>query len=171
MKHLPSHKKRPTVIETPSGDKSLASEIPIDYQDGSPILLTNIQSLKSLNESIPADSSLAPFEVRNFRPNIVIDKIPSKKEEDFLFVRFSNTIVCKNIKLCDRCAVPTIDQNKGVKEDERHGILQRFRSANNAREEKLYGKNALFGINLAPESSGDVEVGSWIDVSYKTNDG
>ena len=90
MKHLPSHKKRPTVIETPEGDKKIISEISIDYQDGSPILLTNIQTLKSLNESIPQDSSLVPFEVRNFRPNIVIDKIPSKKEEDFLFVRFSN---------------------------------------------------------------------------------
>src|SRR5207244_4179480 len=117
--------------------------------------------------SISKDLPLQPFDDRSFRPNIVIDKIKSKREEDFLYVRFSDKIVCKHVKLCDRCAIPTIDSDKGVKDDVRADILRKFRSAENAAEEKLYGNNSLFGINLTAESSGVVEVGSWIDVSYK----
>lgn len=167
VQHLAKFKKRPTVLGSPSGHKSLDFKKGIEYQDGSPMLLTNKKTLKALNLSIPTVPSLKPFEDRSFRPNIVIDKIKSKREEDFLYVRFSDKIVCKNVKLCDRCAIPTINNDKGVKEDVRNDILRKFRSAENAVEKKLYGNNALFGINLTAESSGVVEVGSWIDVSYK----
>jgi uncharacterized protein YcbX len=166
VKHLPHLQKRPSF--TSSGDKViLDSKNKIEYQDASAILLTNKKTLEDLNRSIPRDSGLSPFDDRSFRPNIVIDKIKSKKEEEFLFVRFSDSIVCKNIKLCTRCSMPTIDMDKGVKEGQRDQILKTFRSAKTPVEKKLYDTEALFGINLTAEGDGRVEVGSWIDVSYK----
>jgi len=127
--------------------------------------MTNCATLEALNETIPPH--LTPFEQRNFRPNIVISGVPSLKEEEFAFVRFSKKIVCENVRLCTRCAIPTIDPDKGVKEAERATLLTQFRSPKTYLEGLRYGKSSLFGINLGPSSSGEIKVGSSIDVTFK----
>jgi uncharacterized protein YcbX len=165
-------KKRPTVVETSSGKTHDPSK-KIEYHDGCPIHLINKRTVDSLNQTIQPESSLTSFDDRFFRPNVVIDNLKSKKEEDFQYIRFSSinrtsdTVVCQRVKLCDRCVIPTINPEKGFKEEERTAILRKFRSPQNEFEEKMYGKNPLFGIELAAESDGEVEVGSWIDASYK----
>jgi len=121
-----------------------------------------------LNEMIPSGSKLSPFKPQNFRPGIVISGVDSLLEEDFDYIRFSNKIICKNVRLCSRCEIPTIDPDTGVKEDERAKLMAMFRSPRTYKEKLCYGNWSLFGIHLAATNSGGITVGSSVDVSYKS---
>ena len=165
VKHLPSFKNRPTEVEAVK--KTFDSSLPIQYHDMCPIHLTNDSTVEALNKMIPPESNLSPFSQRNFRPCIVINGVDSLKEENFDYVRFSDNIICKNVRLCTRCAIPTIDPDTGIKEDERTKILTDFRSPKTYLEKLCYGDRSLFGINLAASNSGEVKVGSSVDVSFK----
>ena len=138
----------------------------IRYQDGSPVHLINENSVAEAN-SLLSEEDAARFEVRNFRPNILIGNAPPHQEEEWLFVRFNGSILCKNVRLCTRCAIPTIDQDKGVKVDSKAAVLKNFRSANSEYENKNYGTDSIFGNNLSPQSSGSIDVGMSVDASFK----
>lgn len=168
VKHRSDLKKRPTNVVS-RYRTTFSYQNPIRYQDGSPILVINTTTLNKLNTLCPP--SLTPFSEINFRPNIVIEHPASNKEEEFLYLRFpsddNTTIIAQNVKLCDRCAVPTVNPSTGEKEPERTEIMKKFRIAKTPIEKKIYGDNPLFGINICPNGEGTVVVGSWIDVAFE----
>lgn len=164
VQHMPSFKKRPVTVESKRGAVD-DYRLEIQYQDGSPVHMINETSIAEANNLLPADDE-AKFEVRNFRPNIVITGAPPHDEEKWLYVRI-NEIVCKNVKLCTRCTIPTIDQDRGVKVSSKTGVLRAFRSPVDEYERKNYDADPLFGNNLVPESSGTFAVGMTFDAAFK----
>ena len=127
-------KARSTKVEGASGsffDKSM----PMRYQDAAPIHLVSQSSIDQINQTLaPGDEAL--FDNRNFRANVVVAaagtdagqaKLPAKQEEDWLFVQVNGTQY-HHVRLCDRCVVPTIDSDKGVKVNSKVDTLKQFRS-------------------------------------------
>jgi hypothetical protein len=151
-------------MESEAGGK-LDHKNMIRYQDASPVHLISESSISTANSLLPEHDTVK-FDQRNFRANMIVGDSPAHQEENWLFARV-NEIVFKNIRLCTRCAIPTINQDLGVKIDSKAAVLKKFRSANNEYETKNYSDEGLFGINLAPESEGSISVGMTVDVSFK----
>lgn len=82
------------------------------YSDLSSILLINQASVDELNNRIP-NSTVTKH---NFRPNIVVEgeNIAPYSEDNWNWVKIGN-IVLRNVKLCTRCALTTIDPETGIK--------------------------------------------------------
>lgn len=169
VKHIPSLKKRQTLVINSTGDNLVFNpKKEIEFQNDAPLMLTNKKSLEALNSSIPKDCNITPFDDRNFRPNVVIDEIECNKEYDFAYIRFQGDIICKNSKICQRCPSIAVNQDKGLMEGSRTDVAKKFLSTEqDAKLIKMFGKKPVFGVKFFAEADGDIQVGSWIDVSFK----
>lgn len=141
--------------------------VEIAFADGYPILLTSLESLNELNRHLPS-----PIPMNRFRPNITIKGGPGmhlRAWDEDCWERLSigstvgstvgstgptessnEAIQFLNVKPCDRCKVPTIDQETGIAGDEPTLTLRRLRSGNvlgwtNPPSFKL---SVFFGVNL-----------------------
>lgn len=120
-----------------------AHEEIIAFSDGYPILLIGQASLDDLNsrlkEAVP---------INRFRPNMVF--IGSRAFEEDEFVQFNiGALNFMGVKLCGRCVMTTIDQNKAIKNKEPLQTLSTYRQANN----KIY-----FGQNLLHTGTGMIHI-------------
>lgn len=109
------------------------------FADGFPVLLVSDASLTDLNARLAV-----PVPMDRFRPNVVVSGAMRAWEEDEWREVAIGGIRFHNVKPCDRCAVPTIDQHTGAKTGaEPIATLATFR------RDEASGK-VLFGINLIP---------------------
>lgn len=136
--------------------------VEIAFADAYPILLTSLESLKELNRHLPS-----PIPMNRFRPNITITTaVKGGKagrplaawDEDYwerLSIgptgEFSNEAACFiNVKPCDRCKVPTIDQETGVAGEEPLATLRKLRSGRVLGwvDPPSFKLSVFFGVNL-----------------------
>ncbi len=124
----------------------------VSFADGYPLLLTNMASLRSLNDLIAESGSLeGPLPMTRFRPNLVIDDAPAWAEDAWTGGRVRiGEVTFRVPKPCDRCVVTTTDQETGERGREPLRTLARHRNVN---------QGLMFATNLIPDSPGRVAVG------------
>jgi len=88
-------------------------DVPTQFADAFPLLVTNEASLADLNARLAAKGA-PPLPMTRFRPNIVVDG-EGAFDEDFIETMSidGGDIVLRFAKPCDRCPVTTIDQRTG----------------------------------------------------------
>ncbi len=114
------------------------------FSDGYPYLIIGQATLDDLNSRL--DQALP---VNRFRPNIVFTG-GEPYEEDRLAHFVINNISLYGVKLCGRCIIITIDQDKALKGKEPLKTLSSYRSKNN---------NTYFGQNLVHKGEGVISIG------------
>ncbi|WP_027136278.1 MOSC domain-containing protein [Geminicoccus roseus] len=111
------------------------------FVDDFPILLTSTASLTRLNDQLQeAGGPALPMD--RFRPNIVVDGLPAYAEDDHPYA-VADGIRLALASACERCIVPTTDQESG----ERTGpepirTLKRYHADDSGRP--LFGQNAVW---------------------------
>jgi uncharacterized protein YcbX len=125
----------------------------VSFADGFPLLLTTTASLADLNRRLRA-----PVPMLRFRPSLVIEGAPPWAEDNWHRIRIG-AAVFRVPKPCDRCIIPTIDQETGSRPDPEEPLrtLKTFRRDSSGR--------VLFGMNLVPEVCGAVRVGDAVEVA------
>ncbi len=122
------------------------------FSDGYPLLLIGQASLDDLNSRL-ADK----LPINRFRPNIVFSG-GHAFEEDEMEEFVVNDIHFFGVKLCARCVVTTINQEKAEKNKEPLKTLATYRQHNN----KIY-----FGQNLLHKGTGTIRVNDSIEIIKK----
>ncbi len=117
----------------------------VSYADGFPLLVVSETSIEALNkECIDAEVS-----ARNFRPNIVIAGTEAFAEIDWQGL-IANQVLMSVVKPCERCVIPTINPETGLKQAGILPVLLRFCR----REKKIYfGQNLTFKYSKGMELS------------------
>ncbi|KAL2474684.1 Molybdenum cofactor sulfurase family protein [Abeliophyllum distichum] len=114
----------------------------IMFSDGYPFLLLSQGSLDSLNALLKE-----PIPVNRFRPNILVDGCEPFSEDLWTEIRIGN-LAFHGVKLCDRCKVPTINQETAVAGPEPTETLRKFRSNELLFPNRKKQKKVYFGQNL-----------------------
>ncbi|QBR00627.1 MOSC domain-containing protein [Paraburkholderia pallida] len=97
-------------------------DVPTQFADGFPLLVTSESSLADLNARLVAKGA-PPVPMSRFRPNIVVDG-PDAFDEDFIDSLSiageagSQEVVLRFAKPCARCPITTIDQLTGERDGE-----------------------------------------------------
>jgi hypothetical protein len=120
------------------------------FSDGFPLLLIGQGSLDDLNARLAS-----PLSMRRFRPNVVSRGGAPYAEDGWRQIRLS-AVACRVVKPCSRCAITTVDPERGVRDGaEPLEALATYRRRNG----KVY-----FGQNVIPDDAGQVRVGDAIAV-------
>ena len=134
----------------------------VSLADGFPLLLTSAASLARLNDWI-AEEALergeeppAPLPMRRFRPNVVVDGVPSEPfaEDEWKRLRIGE-VEFRAVKGCARCVLTTIDPDTCDKGKEPIRTLSRYRK----RDGKVW-----FGVNIIPDGPGHIAVGDPVTI-------
>ncbi|WP_322012556.1 MOSC domain-containing protein [Paraburkholderia sp. J12] len=91
-------------------------DVPTQFADGFPLLVTSEASLAELNARL-AQNGATPVPMSRFRPNIVVDG-EGAFDEDFIETMSieSGDVVLRFAKPCARCPITTIDQQTGERD-------------------------------------------------------
>lgn len=119
------------------------------FSDGYPSLLISQASLDDLNGRMEI-----PIPMNRFRPNIVFTGGSAFEEDTMRKFRIGN-ILFEGVKLCARCAIPTINQDTGEMAKEPTRTLAKYRARN---------KNVYFGQNLIHTGEGLIRIGDEIEI-------
>ena len=125
------------------------------FSDAYPFLIIGQASLDELNSRLTE-----PLPMDRFRPNIVFTG-GEPFEEDLIGHFTIGNIDFYGVKLCARCIMTTIDQEKGSKGKEPLKTLASYRFKNN---------KILFGQNLVHKGDGVVAVGDQLIVKSRNAD-
>ena len=128
--------------------------------DTAPVHLVTLGSLRRLNDWI-AETAVErgeelpePLDVGRFRANVVVDGFPAFAEDDWKRLRLG-AVDFRVAGPCGRCVMTTIDQ------ESREGGKEPIRTL--ARHRRRDGW-AWFGIQLVPETLGEIAVGDPVEV-------
>ena len=124
----------------------------VSFADGFPLLITSRASLDDLNIRLAS-----PLPMDRFRPNLVVEGTEPWDEDTWTRIRVG-TAEFATPKLCARCAVTTVDQQTGLRSEDREPLrtLQTFRRGDNGQ--------VTFGQNLVPLGRAPVHVGDPVEV-------
>jgi uncharacterized protein len=130
------------------------------FGDTVPVHLVTLGSLRRLNDWV-AETAVErgeelpePLEVGRFRANVVIDGAPAFAEDDWKRLRVG-AVDFRVAGPCGRCVMTTIDP------ESRESGKEPIRTL--ARHRKRHGW-AWFGIQLLPETLGEIAVGDPVEV-------
>ena len=130
-------------------DKEITS-----FSDAYPFLLVGQSSLDDLNsrlkEAVP---------MNRFRPNIVVKNSASFEEDEWAHFSISS-VDFWGVKLCARCVITTIDQEKAKKNKEPLKTLATYRMRN---------RNIYFGQNLLHKGEGLIKIGDQLEIKERKN--
>lgn len=119
----------------------------VSLADAYPFLIIGQSSMDDLNNRLSV-----PLPINRFRPNLVFSGgLPHQEDTWKDFAIGSARFV--GVKPCERCVLPTINQDTGEKGDEPLRTLSSYRK----RDGKIY-----FGQNLVAVGSAEVSVGDHI---------
>ncbi|MFP6561031.1 MOSC domain-containing protein [Paraburkholderia sp. B3] len=92
------------------------AQVPTQFADGFPLLVTSEASLADLNARL-AQKGAPPVPMSRFRPNIVVDG-EGAFDEDFIETMSidGDGVVLRFAKPCARCPITTIDQQTGLRD-------------------------------------------------------
>ncbi|MCU0766508.1 MAG: MOSC N-terminal beta barrel domain-containing protein [Gammaproteobacteria bacterium] len=120
------------------------------FSDGFPLLLIGQGSLDDLNVRLRE-----PLPMRRFRPNLVVAGAAPYAEDDWRRVR-AGALELRVVKPCSRCAITTVDPERGVRDGgEPLDTLARYRRRNG----RVY-----FGQNVIPDGPGVLRIGDAVAV-------
>lgn len=131
-------------------DKTFANnKETVGFADAFPLLVVSQSNIELLNSKLDT-----PIDMNRFRPNIVVDGL-SAHEEDKLQSIVINNIDIKLVKPCERCQIPSIDQQTGEKRGDVLRALLKYRRFNNL----IY-----FGMNGLHQANGIIKAGQTVNV-------
>jgi uncharacterized protein YcbX len=119
------------------------------FADAYPFLMIGQTSLNDLNNRL-----IETIPINRFRPNIVFTGGTPYQEDSMASVSIRG-IIFSGVKLCARCVMITIDQDKGTGGKEPSKTLATYRQKN----KKLY-----FGQNMLCKGGGIIKVGDELKV-------
>jgi len=131
--------------------------VPLHFGDGYPLLLATEASLTALNALIAAGAKAdeGPVPMVRFRPNLVVGGGQPWAEDGWRRVRIG-AAEFRVVKGCDRCAIPTTDENTAVRRKEPTYTLAQHRRWDGA---------VWFGMNLVPLTPGaTLQVGDEVEI-------
>lgn len=126
---------RPTNLDYAQGYK-------ITFADCFPFLIASQGSLDALNEILKE-----PVPMNRFRPNILVDGCHPYSEDLWKNIKI-NKLAFQGVKLCNRCKVPTINQDNGILGTEPTETMLTFRSDEVLRPGHKNKRQVYFGQNL-----------------------
>ncbi|CAL5072831.1 unnamed protein product [Urochloa decumbens] len=135
------------VSETRPTDPNYAQGYKIMFADCYPFLIASQGSLDALNEILKE-----PVPMNRFRPNILVDGCNPYSEDLWKTVKINN-LTFQGVKLCNRCKVPTINQDNGIAGTEPTETLLTFRSDKVLRPSHKNTRQVYFGQNLICKES------------------
>jgi uncharacterized protein len=121
----------------------------VGLADGFPFLLISEASLADLNARLER-----PLPMNRFRPNLVIGGCEAFAEDGWRVVRIG-PITFRVVKPCSRCAITTVDQERGATGKEPLRTLARFRKV---------GNKVLFGQNLIHDGTGTLHTDDPVEI-------
>lgn len=130
------------------------------FADGFPVLLTSTTSLAALEDLVATDAvelgrtPPEPLTMTRFRPNLVVEGAEPFAEHGWSRLRVGATVL-RVVKPCARCVMTTLDPLTLDRGPEPLRTLARHR--------RLDGR-PTFGVNLVPETTGDLAVGDPVEV-------
>ncbi|QIG43491.1 MOSC domain-containing protein [Nocardioides anomalus] len=131
--------------------------VPMHFGDGYPLLLVTEASVAAVNELIAAGPRAAdgPVPVVRYRPNLVVAGSEPWVEDGWRRLRVGEAEF-RLVKGCDRCAIPTTDEQTAVRRKEPTYTLAQHRRWDGA---------VWFGMNLVPLTPGaTLRVGDAVEV-------
>jgi uncharacterized protein YcbX len=131
--------------------------VPMHFGDAYPLLLATEASLAELNELIAAGprAGEGPVPMVRFRPNLVVAGGLPWAEDGWRRIRVG-AAEFRVVKGCDRCAIPTTDEETAVRRKEPTYTLAQHRRWDGA---------VWFGMNLVPVTPGaTLHVGDAVEV-------
>ncbi|HEX4787222.1 MAG TPA: MOSC N-terminal beta barrel domain-containing protein [Actinospica sp.] len=126
----------------------------VSFADGYPLLLTSTASLAALGAWI-TEMGAEPVPMTRFRPNVVLAGAEPWAEEGWKRVRIGGQEF-RVVKPCDRCVMTTVDPELGE-----FAGQQPLRALRKFHRD---GKAVLFGMNLVPDTEGELRVGDAFEV-------
>jgi len=133
--------------ETRPTNPDYAQGYKIMFTDCFPFLIASQGSLDALNEILKE-----PVPMNRFRPNILVDGCQPYSEDLWKTIKINN-LTFQGVKLCNRCKVPTIDQDNGISGTEPTETLLTFRSDEVLRPSHKNKRQVYFGQNLVCKES------------------
>lgn len=128
----------------------------VGFADACSILMLSLSSLDGLNERI-VERGGQPVPMNRFRPNIVVSGWPEPHTEDRVRRVTIGSVEMVYAKDCIRCAVPTVDQETGLKDGpEPTRTLASYRRHPDG--------GVSFGMQAAVARPGELAVGDKVDV-------
>jgi len=121
----------------------------VSFADGFPLLLISQASLDDLNSRLEA-----PVPMNRFRTNLVVSGCDPFEEDRWKRIRVGE-IEFDVAKPCDRCSVPSIDQQTAGRDKSINRVLASYRR----RDGKIY-----FGQNLLFRGTGILRLTSIVEV-------
>lgn len=132
----------------------------VGFADGHAVLVTSLSSLDGLNLRIVERGGEA-VPMNRFRPNVVVAGWPEPHTEDQVRRMAVGSAELGYARICVRCAVPTVDQETGLKAGhEPTRTLADYRRAED-------GSGVTFGMKAKVLRTGDLAVGDKIDVQER----
>ncbi len=122
----------------------------VSFADGYPLLVISEASLADLNTRLAE-----PLPMDRFRPNLVVSGCEAYAEDGWQTVQVG-TVTFHGVKLCQRCAITTVDQATGNPGKEPLITLAGYR--------RVRGGGVVFGQNLIHANLGGVQVGDAMSV-------
>ncbi|MFD6950178.1 molybdenum cofactor sulfurase [Nocardiopsis sp. TSRI0078] len=127
------------------------------FADSTAVLMASLSSLDLLNERILARGA-EPVPLDRFRPNVVVSGWPEPHTEDRVRAVRLGTAELGYAKVCIRCAVTTVDQERGVRSGpEPLRTLADYRRADTG--------GVSFGAKFAVTRPGTLSVGDAVEVT------
>ncbi|GJN34634.1 hypothetical protein PR202_gb23316 [Eleusine coracana subsp. coracana] len=128
-------------------DPDYAQGYKIMFSDCFPFLIASQGSLDALNETLKE-----PVPMNRFRPNILVDGCHPYSEDLWKTIKI-NSLTFLGVKLCNRCKVPTINQENAIPGTEPTETLLTFRSDEVLRPSHKNNRQVYFGQNLVCKES------------------
>ncbi|MEO6084966.1 MAG: MOSC N-terminal beta barrel domain-containing protein [Umezawaea sp.] len=140
----------------PDLDRQLGDEGRVGFADAHALLMTSLASLDGLNERI-LQRGAEPVPMNRFRPNVVVGGWSEPHTEDLVRRVSIGSAEFGYSRVCVRCAVPTVDQELGVKAGhEPTRTLADYRRADGG---------VTFGMKAKVLRHGALSVGDELDVT------
>jgi uncharacterized protein len=124
----------------------------VSFADGFPLLATNTTSLADL----AARAALPDLSMDRFRTNLVIEGAAAWAEDRWTELRVGEAVFAV-VKPCARCAVTTVDQERGERHPENEPLRTLFTFRRNERGQPIFGQN------LIPRRLGAIRVGDAVE--------
>ncbi len=129
------------------------------FADGYPITVASLASLRRLNDWIAegavdrGEEPPSPLPMQRFRPNLVVDGDGPFAEDDWSSVVIG-AVRFRAAKLNARCVITMVDPDSLETGREPIRTLAQHR---------LVGRKALFGVNLIPDTTGQISIGDPVE--------
>lgn len=120
-------------------------EVPNQFNDGFPVLVTSAASLDGLNERLAAQGH-APVGMERFRPNVVLSGVQAHDEDRVDTVRIAASggeVHLQVVKPCARCPIPNIDPATAVSDPAVGDTLRSYRQDKRLDGAITFGMNAI----------------------------